>query len=357
MKILFIHAIGKTKFGGGEKWVLSAAKGLRERGHTVYLGCRPRSVLQRRAEERGIPVRRFNIISDISVYNIIKLALFLQNEKIDVVVSKNREFAVAGIAAHFAGTPVVVARHGLPLSRKITKHKFFLNKFADGIIVNAQSTKDMYVEKGWFPEDFVAVIYNGVDLDIACDSISFETMYPGKKIIVSAGRLSHQKGFTYLIDAAAILKAKRDDFMILVLGEGKLRESLLHRARSAGVENFIQFPGFVKSIGPYLKGCDLFVLPSLYEGLSNAAVEAMACGKPAILSDVNGSREIVTSGVNGILVPPRDPGALANGINELVSDQSRRSIYGKNAGASVRERFSLEGMVNKLEKYFEEKLK
>ncbi len=337
--------------------MLSAAKGLQERGHTVYLGCRSRSVLQVRAEERGIPVRSFNIISNISVYNIIKLALFLRNAKIDIVVSKNRDFAVAGIAAYFAGTPVVIARHGLPLRRKISKHKFLLNKFADGIIVNAQSTKDMYVEKGWFPEDFVAVIYNGVDLDITCDSISFETMYPGKKIIVSAGRLSQQKGFSYLIDAAAILKNKRDDFLIIVLGEGKLRESLLQRARSAGVEKFIQFPGFVKSVGPYIKGCDLFVLPSLYEGLSNAAIEAMAYGKPAILSDVNGSREIVTPGVNGIIVPPRDSNTLANGMNELLSDQTLRALYGKNAREHVSERFSIERMMKKLEEYFGEKLK
>jgi glycosyltransferase involved in cell wall biosynthesis len=278
MKILFVHAIGKSKFGGGEKWVLSAAKGLQERGHTVYLGCRPYSVLQARAEERGISVRPLNIISNISPYNIMKLALFLRNEKIDVVVSKNRDFSVAGVAAYFAGTPVVIARHGLPLRRNIKKNKFLLSRFAHGIIVNAQSTKDLYIKKGWFSGDFITVIYNGIDLDITCDPMPFETMYPGKKIILSIGRLSPQKGFTYLVDAAAILKNERDDFLIIVLGEGKLRHSLLQRARSAGVEKLIQFPGFVKSVGPYIRGCDFFVLPSLYEGLSNAALEAMACG-------------------------------------------------------------------------------
>ncbi len=357
MKILLIHAIGKSKFGGGEKWVLSAAKGLQERGHMVFLGCRPGSVLQARAEERGIPVRRFNIVSNLSIYNIIKLALFLRNEKIDVVVSKNRDFTVTGIAAYFAGTPVVIARHGLPLRRNITKHRYILNKFAGGIIVNAQSTKDMYIGNGWFPEDFITVIYNGIDVDITCDPMPFETMYPGKKIIVSAGRLSQQKGFNYLIDAAAILKEQRNDFLIIILGKGELRESLIQRARSAKVENYIQFPGFVKSVGPYFRGCDFFVLPSLYEGLSNAAVEAMAFGKPAILSDVNGSREIVASGENGIIVPPRDARTLANSMNKLLSDDNLRIKYGNKAREHVLKRFSMEGMVRKLEEFLNEKLK
>lgn len=357
MKIFFVHAIGKSKFGGGEKWVLSAAKGLQERGHTVYLGCRPRSVLQARAEERGIPVRPLNIISNISPYNIMKLALFLRNESIDVVLSKNRDFMVAGLAAYFAGTPVVIARHGLPLRRNIIKNKFLLSRFAHGIIVNAKSTKDLYIKKGWFSENFITVIYNGIDLDITCDPMPFETMYPGKKIILSIGRLSHQKGFTYLVDAAAMLKNERDDFLIIVLGEGKLRESLLHRTRSVGVEKVIQFPGFVKSVGPYIRGCDFFVLPSLYEGLSNAALEAMACGKPAILSQIPGTDEILTPGVNGIIVPPGDPAALSKSMSELLTDENKRLRYGELACRHVRGKFTVEGMVNNLEQYFERALR
>jgi len=357
MKILLLNSIGRNKFGGGEKWVISAAKGLQDAGHTVYLGCRSNSMLESRARERGIAVRNFNVLSDFSPYNIIKLTQLLKTENIDVVLSKNREFGIAGIAGYFANTPLVVARHGLPLRRKISKHKFLLNKFADGIIVNAASTKEMYVENGWFPEDFVKIIYNGIDLNTSCDPMPFETMYPGKKIIVSTGRLSAQKGFSYLIDAAAILKQKRDDVMIIVLGEGKLRESLMQRARTSGVDKMIQFPGFVKAVGPYLKGCDLFTLPSLYEGLSNAAIEAMAFGKPAILSDVNGAREIVTDGVNGVIVPPRDADSLANAMHDLLSDEEKRVTYGKKASSYVQEVFSIDKMVRKLEAYFEKKLK
>ncbi len=261
MKIFLLNSIGRNKFGGGEKWGISAAKGLQDAGHTVYLGCRSNSILATRARECGISVRYFNVLSDFSPYNILKLTHFFKKEKIDVVLSKNREFGVAGTAGYLADTPLVVARHGLPLRRKISKHKFLLKIFADGIIVNAASTKELYVKNKWFPEEFITVIYNGVDLDTTCDPMPFETMYPGKKIIVSVGRLSAQKGFSYLIDAAAILKHKRDDFIIIVLGDGKLRESLMQRAKSVGVDKMIQFSGFVKSVGPYLKGCDIFTLP------------------------------------------------------------------------------------------------
>jgi len=356
MNILFIHAIAKSKFGGGEKWVLTAAKGLQDRGHRVFLGCRLRSVLSERAKEISIPVEPFNIISDVSIYNIIKITRFLCREKIDVIVSKNRDFGVGGTAGWLAGTPVVLVRHGLPLRKNIAKHRFLINRLADGIIVNASMTKEMYVRNNWFDSKFIHVIYNGIEPEHDCDQMPFETMYPGKKIILSVGRLEKQKGFSYLIGASKILKEQRTDFLIVVLGEGKLRETLKKQAETLGVGDCIQLPGFVKNVGPYMKGCDVFVLPSLFEGLSNAAIEAMSFGKPAVLSDVNGSREIVTPGENGFIVPPKDEVALAQAILDLLDDERRRTVFGNCARVHVYERFSIEGMVNKLEKLFREML-
>lgn len=356
MNILFIHAIGRTKFGGGEKWVLTAAKGLQERGHTVFLGCRPRSVLGDRAAEMGVPVEHFNIISDVSPYNIMKITQFLRREKIDVIVSKNRDFGVAGTAGWLAGTPVVLVRHGLPLRKNIVKHRFLINNLADGIIVNAAMTKELYVDKNWFDKNFTHVIYNGIEPEHDCDPISFDTMHPGKLIILSVGRLVKQKGFQYLISAAKILKEQRDDFLIVILGEGKMRETLKIQAEELGVSDCIQLPGFVRNVGPYMKGCDIFVLPSLYEGLSNAAIEAMSYAKPAVLSEINGSREIVTPGENGYIVPPKDDTALARALLDLLDSEERRAVFGNCARVHVNERFSIEGMVDKLEKLFQEKL-
>lgn len=357
MRILFVHAIGKNKFGGGEKWVLTAAQGLQGRGHTVYLGCRPRSVLAARAEESGIEVCQFNILSDLSLFNMIKMSRFLKREKIDVVVSKNRDFFVSAIAARMARTPAVIARHGLPLRKNILKHVYVLNKFAHGIIVNAQATKNLYVRKKWFPPDFIRVIYNGVEVNTGCEAMPFSTMYPEKKIVLSIGRLSMQKGYTYLIDATAQLRKKRDDFTVIVLGEGKLRKSLVEQARAMGVSKAIQFPGFVRNVCPYLKGCDLFVLPSLYEGLSNAALEAMMFCKPVILTDVNGSREIVEHGKSGMIVPAKNPTALAVAMDTLLSDDSLRKQYGNESLRFVRQHFTQDAMVDNLERFLHETLR
>jgi glycosyltransferase involved in cell wall biosynthesis len=356
MKILFIHAIGKTKFGGGEKWVLTAAKGLRNKGHEAILGCRPRSVLSERAKELGIPVVHFNIVSDVSVYNVMKISQFLRREKIDVLVSKNRDFGVAGTAGWLAGTPVVLVRHGLPLRKNILKHRFLINKLADGIIVNANMTKELYVAKNWFDNNFIHVIYNGIGSDHECDPIPFGTMYPGKKIVLSVGRLVKQKGYSYLVRAAKLLRERRDDFLIMVLGEGNMRETLKNQADELGVSDCIQLPGFVKNVGPYMKGCDIFVLPSLYEGLSNAAIEAMSFGKPAVLSEVNGSREIVTPGENGYIVPLKDDTALAGAIFDLLDNDERRKVFGNCARVHVHERFGVGNMIHKLERLFQEKL-
>jgi len=178
------------------------------------------------------------------------------------------------------GNPIVLVRHGLPLRSSVRKHAFLLNKLAHGVITNTRSIKDLYELKGWVKKDFTRVIYNGTFAGNNVPSYNYSARFPGKKIILTVGRLAVQKGYFYLIDAIALLRQINDNFMVVVLGEGKLHDRLINYARKKGVSDKIHFEGFVENVVPYLKSCDMFVLPSLYEGMSNAAMEAMAYGKP-----------------------------------------------------------------------------
>ncbi len=357
MNILFINSIAKNKFGGGEKWMVKAAKGLTDAGHRVFLAGKKGGEILRAAQEAGVQTRVFNIYSDFSPLNTWRIARFLKRENIEVLVCNlNKDVRVAGLAAKIAGTPLVIARHGVLLCGKKWKHKITLQNLVDGILTNTETIKQIYLSYGWFREDFIKVIYNGIEPKDNVQPFDFGTLFPGKKVIFSAGRLSEQKGFSYLIQAAAQLLEKRDDLAFAVAGKGRLENELKRRVKHHGIEHSFRFLGFVKNIDPYIKGCDLFVLSSLFEGMPNVVMEAMAVGKAVVATDVNGVRELMEDGKTGVIIPPRDPNILAETIDKLIDNRALLEQYGKNGRQRVQERFTIPVMIKNLENYFIDKL-
>jgi len=353
MRILFVHSIGKNKFGGGERWLITVAAGLKSIGHTVFVGAKSDSKLQRAATKIGLETVSLNIISDLSIYHAFRIATFLKRNRIDIVITRGRDLAVAGLAARMGGRQVVIVRHGLPLRSSIRKHSFLLNWLADGIITNTYTIKNLYEQKGWVRNDFTKVIYNGTPRVDSVTPYNYSERYPGKTIVLSVGRLAAQKGYFFLIDAIALLSKKYSNLMFVVLGDGKLHSKLVSYAQKKGVSHLIEFEGFVENVIPYLMGCDLFVLSSLYEGMSNAAMEAMACGKPVIITKVNGAEELIPDEGKGILIPPSDSSAIAQAVERLVNDSKLRGQMGEEARRYVLENFTVSSMVEQIEQYIE----
>ena len=357
MNILFINSIGRNKFGGGEKWMVNAAKGLTTKGHNVVLSSKQNSRILQYAEKQGVKTHVVEIHSDISPIKTFLIARWLKEQQIDILICNlNKDVRVAGLAARIAGTPVVLARHGMLLCSKKWKHKLTLTKLTDGIITNSKTIQETYTGYGWFPTDFVKVIYNGIVIPEHVEQVDFQACFPGKKIIYSAGRLSEQKGFNYLIEAAQILRKKRNDLVFLVSGEGKLASILQKQVDNAGLHESFVFEGFTDDIFPYLKGCDLFVLASLFEGMPNVVMEAMAMAKPVVATDVNGARELMQDGNTGFIVPPADPNALANAIGSLIDNPEKLSAFGNAGKERVTQHFTMQHMTDTLEAHLRSKL-
>jgi glycosyltransferase involved in cell wall biosynthesis len=175
-------------------------------------------------------------------------------------------------------------------------------------------------------------------------------------VVFGAGRLSDQKGFDILIHAADLLKEKCKDLVFVVAGKGREGDKLKNLVSKHNLKNVIHFIGFVEDIHPYLQGCDLFVLSSLFEGMPNVVMEAMAEGKAVAATDVNGVRELMVHKKTGIIIPPRDPQALADAIHDLINDPEQLRKFGKAGLERVRSHFTLEKMIRNLETYFQEKL-
>ncbi len=357
MNILFINSISADKFGGGEKWMTKAARGLMDNGHKVWIASKKNAEILKRAEQRGVPTEVIGIYTDFSPLKTRQVARFLKSRQIDVMVCNlNKDVRVAGLGARLAGDTVVIARHGVQLIGNEWKHKITLTNLTDGMVTNTKSIKETYESFGWFPENHIRVIYNGIEDKSAVTAHDFSGDYPGKKVLLAAGRLSGQKGFEYLIDAAALMRQKREDFVVLIAGKGREEAALKQRIAVNNLQEVVHLLGFREDTESLTKGADLFVLSSLYEGMPNVVMEAMAVGKAVVATDVNGVRELMLDGESGLIVPPKDSAALAEAILKILDDPQTLKKMGRAGLEHVRAHFTIPGMVKKLEEFFREKI-
>ncbi len=355
MRILFVHTIAPNKYGGGERWVVKAASGLKNAGHQVFVASWSGSVLLKEARQAGVSTAAFNIFSDLSIYQAIRLARFIRKHKIEAVVSKRRDLAVAGMAARWAGNPVVLVRSGSPPQRSVAKHVFLMRNLAAGIVTNTLSIKEFYLDHGLPPTDFIRVIYNGLKLYDNIESYDFSDEFPGKKIILCLGRVVSDKGYYHLIDALQLIKKKDPDILAYVIGEGKDKTKMKSYAGTKGVEEMIYFAGYKSFPVPYIKGCHLFLHPSLYEGMPNAPMEAMAYGKPVIMTRVNGADELSNDGKNAVLIPPASSQAIADAVISYFDKPEAYVSMAQSARKFVREKFTMDVMVKQLEQFILDK--
>ncbi len=361
MRLLLINSIGKNKWGGGEKWMVLAAKELINKGHTVIIGCRKHSLLEERAKTLQIPIIRLNIYTDFSIPGYFQLRKIIKAETIDVIIGcQNKDVRVAGFVAKELGGVTVLSRQGVQLLHNSFKYKWGFLPFCDGIITNTYSIKNEYDSYGWWDKDFVRVIHNGINTQInSNDTFNFENLLPpqNKKpfIVLSTGRLSRQKGFQHLVEAARSVVQQYPHVHFFIAGQGKLEHqlnSLIHRLH---LQENVHLIGFQKSVSSLLNGADLFVLPSLYEGMPNSLMEALAHGLPAVSTKVNGVSELMLDGDHGSIIQPGDTTGLKKAIISLIQSNNLKEL-GLKGKKHVEENFSIDKMVTNLEQYLLEKI-
>jgi glycosyltransferase involved in cell wall biosynthesis len=173
-------------------------------------------------------------------------------------------------------------------------------------------------------------------------------------ILVAAGRLSVEKGFQVLVEAApAILKAV-PSARLVVFGDGPLRGSLERRVAALGLTDRVRLPGFRDDLDCLLPWADLVVLPSLTEGLPNVALEAAAAGVPVVATAVGGTPEVVIDGQTGVLVPPGEPTSLASRIVDVLRLPDRARALGAAGRRRVEEQFSFDAQARAYQQLFAE---
>jgi glycosyltransferase involved in cell wall biosynthesis len=171
---------------------------------------------------------------------------------------------------------------------------------------------------------------------------AMEAMFakPGERIVMSANRLTPDKGTHVLIDAIPAVVRRDPGVRFLICGDGASRPDLERQVRDAGLQGFVVFAGFRKDLDAWMPNADVLALPSFNEGLPNVVLEACACGVPCVATAVFGTPEVLHDGVNGYLVPAGDPAAMADRIGRLLADGELRRQMGAEGRELVREQFT-----------------
>ncbi len=201
------------------------------------------------------------------------------------------------------------------------------------------------------PEQFVT-IPAGVDLAPVLSAPPIRLVEDGP-VIGTVARLVPVKGLHYMINAAPDILRRFPDARFVLVGDGELRQALKAKARALSLDDRVVFSGFREDVPSLIAGMDLFVLPSLNEGLGLVLVMAMALGKPIVATAVGGVPEVLGEGEAGMLVPPRDSRALADAICTLLGNPARAQALGQ-AGRRRAPLYSAEGMVAALAKLYRE---
>jgi glycosyltransferase involved in cell wall biosynthesis len=222
------------------------------------------------------------------------------------------------------------------------------------IVACCRTVGDFYREQVRVPAEKVAVLYNAVRFTTEPvrqdhESARMRLGLPSDALVIGTlGRLTEQKGQLALLDAVAKLTPRIAKLALIVAGDGPLRGRLEERARDLGIAERVRFLGIRRDRDTLYAAMDAFVLPSRWEGLSLALVEAMGAGRAVVATDVGGNPEVVSHGKTGLLVPPGDASALADALATVLTDGQLAQSLGSAACSDARERFSIDRHVSRL---------
>jgi L-malate glycosyltransferase len=364
-----LHLITRLPVGGAERMLIDIARGLNPQRFASIVCCiQDRGELAAQLDAAGIPVHALGRMRTkrFDWGAIRALVRLMREQRIDLVHSHLYHANLYGrLAARFAQVPAIATVHNTYVRRKF--HRELLNRWLAGasarLIAVSEDVRSDLMKYDRIPAQKIAVIPNGIDVgrvDTALTrgearerlGLAEETIALG-----CVARLEEQKGHRFLLEALRMLNDPRHGaprFRALLVGDGRLRAELEQRAGALGVAEWTQFLGTRHDVPEILKALDLCVMPSLWEGLSVAMLEAMAAGLPLVISDVSGVSQVIGDNRYGLKVPAGDARALADAIAGLAADPARRRALGAAARERVLARFSAQAMLASLSRLYDE---
>jgi len=362
VNILFLA--NHLNVGGISSYLFTLGRGLREKGHQVYLASSG-GELEDKFSAAGIthirvPLNTKKEVSVKIIYSFFRLKAEIKKLNIDLVHSQSRTTLVLGsLLSRYLGVGHIFTCHGFfkpKLSRRI------FPAWPKKVIAISQEVKEHLVQDFKLGPQKISVINNGVDIasfgDFSGRAQARASLdIQDAPLIGIIARLSDVKGHIYLLRAMPGVLEKYPAAKLLIVGEGKMQERLIREADDLHINKNVLFLPEVKNTRDALAAMDIFVMPSLQEGLGLALMEAMAQGLAVIGSAVGGIKTLIQDDATGLLVKPADSVGISAAILKLLDDAGKRKRLGESARKFISDNFAQDKTVNQTEEVYQKCLK
>ncbi len=353
MKVLQVST--HVNIGGIGNYILSLSGALKGKGIEVVASSSGGD-LEDEFKKIGIPHRHLDIMtkSELSpkvLKSVFEITRLIKEEGIDIIHAHTRVSQVVSFfASRMTGAPYVTTCHGFFK----TRFRKIFDTWGERVIAISDAVREHLKSDLGVSEDRIDLIYSGVDPARFAKEYSPEEITSIKRsmglksgpVVGTIGRLSPVKGQRFLVRAMKDVIHQRPNAQTLIVGDGDEGASLRKLARSLDIEDSVHFLHSTLDTARVLAVMDIFVFPSVKEGLGIALLEALASGRPCVASNVGGIGDIIENGSNGMLVTVEDSAAIRNAILLLLADEALRKSMSKRGSILVREKFSLDSMAD-----------
>ncbi len=347
--------LSSTGFFGAENVVMELLKELKKEGAETFLGILENnsdahSLIAGEAEKYVDNVRVFPCRGKFDIKSILELRKFIEEHGIDIIHSHKYKTNFYSLLASLPKkTPLISTCHNwLGEDYKMRMYEWLdkkiLNKFYRVVAVSDE-VKDRILKSG-IQDHKVLKIRNGVSIERYSDHDAgkvFRTEFgidESMIVVGNVGRLDENKGITYLLKAAKLLLEEFSNLLFLIVGEGPSRQELYDESERLGIGDKVIFTGFRNDIPSVLSAIDIFVLPSLIEGLPMILLEAMAAKKPVIATRVGDIPNVIRNNESGLLVGPREVVQLKDAIKYLIENVDHSGLIAEKGLEKVKEEYS-----------------
>ena len=365
-KINILYLITEFDVGGAENMLYEVAMRMDRQKYNIHAACLTgRGPVGKKLSALGIEVEYFCMRNSLDFRIFKRLTRLLRKKNIYILHSYLFHANFIGrVAGKLAGVPVIVS--SIRTSEKEKRCHLWLDKLTSGLVdmetCVCEAVRQFTIKEAGISAGKLISIPNGIDLTKFDGKFNSE----GKraelgikeltKVIGTVGHLSKPKGIEFFLRAAALILKEFQNIVFVIVGSGKLEDELKRLAKGLCIEDNVIFTGFRKDAVEIMSIFDIFVLPSLWEGMPVAVLEAMALSKPVVVTAAGGCPELVTSGENGYLVEPADCTGLSKAIVNILKDPVLAERMGDNSRKKV-EQFSVDKMVERTEELYERLVK
>lgn len=351
-----VHSEASLGWGGQEHRVMAELTGFQRRGCQVWLVAHPDSQIMARARAAGINTRACTFDRRLMPLEIVRLAMWLRREKIQIVnTHSSRDGWLLGLAARLACVPLVLRTRHIDVidrSPRISKHKF--TTLADHTLTTSQKITDYIRSRYNLPANRASTQPTGIDVNLfhpegTKAELPVRQGAGAPPVIGMVSVLRSWKGHATFFAAIKILRDAGRDFQYVVVGGGVPTEIYAAKAQEQGVGDCVQFTGQREDVANVLRALDVLCIPSLaHEGVPQIGLQALASGTAVVGSDCGGIPEIILAGETGRIFPAGDAAAMAACIAAAIDEHERTQQMCRAGRALVESQHSLDIMLDRL---------